>query len=180
MPEYCKGGSLVPIAFQIDNDDIVRVVEQGPQPVELGQMFASFEQFEQLSADWSLRRLVAVWNQLPGTQRVSRFENRTIAMRRIWGALNPSVADGRPTHPRRQYPGRRRQNKTELVLKMVRSPNGATLKALMKATRWQAHTVRGFLSRKVSKSLGLPVDSFRLDGERVYAVRQEQQFKTAP
>jgi hypothetical protein len=115
-----------------------------------------------------------------GTQRVSRFENRTVAIRRIWRALNPSAADGRPTSRRRQYRARKRQNKTELVLNMIRSPNGATLKALMKATRWQAHTVRGFLSRKVVKNLGLPVDSFRRDGERVYAVRQEEPLKAAP
>ena len=116
--------------------------------------------------------LVAIWNRLPGVQRVSRFENRTVGLNRIWRALNASAGEGEPgRRPRR---GRGRQNKSELVLDMVRGPNGATLKALMKATRWQAHTVRGFLSRKVSKSLGLPIDSFRRDGERVYAVPQPQ------
>ncbi len=65
----------------------------------------------------------------------------------------------------------RRQNKTELVLSMLRSPGGATLKAIMKATRWQAHSVRGWLSGKVSKSMGLKLESFQRDGERVYALR---------
>ncbi len=40
----------------------------------------------------------------------------------------------------------------------------------MQATGWQAHSVRGFLSGKVSKQLGLPVTSFRREGERVYQV----------
>ena len=53
---------------------------------------------------------------------------------------------------------------------MLREPNGATLHELMAATAWQAHSVRGFLSRKVSRDLGLPVRSFRRDGERVYAL----------
>jgi hypothetical protein len=61
-------------------------------------------------------------------------------------------------------------NKTELVLKMLRQPQGATLKALMRATKWQAHSVRGFLSAKVAKGLGLEVQSFRREGERVYAL----------
>ena len=65
----------------------------------------------------------------------------------------------------------RRQNQTELVLSMLGSPGGATLKAIMKATRWQAHSVRGWLSGKVSKSMGLKLESFPRDGERVYALR---------
>ena len=161
-------------AFQIENDDTVHVVDQSREPADLERVFASFEQFELLSADWPLRRLVATWNHLPGVQRVSRFENRTIGVERIWRALKASAGEDQPTPTRRQRRGRGRQNKTELVLSMVSGPNGATLKALMKATRWQAHTVRGFLSRKVSKSLGLSVDSFRRDGERVYAIRPQQ------
>ena len=164
----------MPTAFQIENDDTVRMVDQGREPAGLEQFFASLEQLEQVSADWPLRRLVAIWNHLPAIHRVSRFENRSIGLERIWRVLNASAGEGKATPGRRQRRGRGRQNKTELVLDMVRSPNGASLKALMKATRWQAHTVRGFLSRKVSKSLGLAVDSFRRDGERVYAIRQPQ------
>ncbi len=45
-----------------------------------------------------------------------------------------------------------------------------TLQALMEASGWQAHSVRGFLSGKLSKQLGLRVESFRREGERVYAL----------
>ena len=55
----------MPTTFHIDNDDTVRTVDQGREPAGL-EHFASFEQFEQVSADWPLRRLVAVWNHLPG------------------------------------------------------------------------------------------------------------------
>jgi hypothetical protein len=40
----------------------------------------------------------------------------------------------------------------------------------MKATKWQAHSVRGFVSGKITKDLGLAVKSFRRGGERVYAL----------
>ena len=39
----------------------------------------------------------------------------------------------------------------------------------MKATDWQAHSVRGFLSGTIGKKMGLKLESIkREDGERVY------------
>jgi hypothetical protein len=41
----------------------------------------------------------------------------------------------------------------------------------MKATDWQAHSVRGFISGALGKKMGLKVDSVRReDGERVYTI----------
>ena len=41
----------------------------------------------------------------------------------------------------------------------------------MKATGWQAHSVRGFISGALGKKMGLKVDSVRReDGERVYSI----------
>jgi Protein of unknown function (DUF3489) len=41
----------------------------------------------------------------------------------------------------------------------------------MKATGWQAHSVRGFISGALGKKMGLTVDSARReDGERVYTL----------
>ncbi len=40
----------------------------------------------------------------------------------------------------------------------------------MEASGWLAHSVRGFLSGKLGKQLGLRLESFRRDGERVYAL----------
>ena len=42
----------------------------------------------------------------------------------------------------------------------------------MKATGWQAHSVRGFLSGTARKKLGLDVVSTKAeDGERTYSVK---------
>jgi len=117
--------------------------------------------------------LVDIWNQLPGVHPVARFENRSVAVRRIWQALQePKAARG----ARQKTTGRRhtRESKLQVVLRMLRGPQGATLPALMKVTRWQAHSLRGFLSGKVSKQLQLPLESFRQDGERVYRLPAEQ------
>jgi len=53
---------------------------------------------------------------------------------------------------------------------MLQSPAGATIDAMMKATGWQQHSVRGFLAGVVRKRLKLKLGSKKVDGERVYRI----------
>jgi len=61
-------------------------------------------------------------------------------------------------------------SKQSRVIAMLRSPAGATIAAMMQATGWQQHSVRGFLAGVVSKRLKLKLDSKKVDGTRVYRV----------
>jgi hypothetical protein len=57
------------------------------------------------------------------------------------------------------------------IIELLRRKDGTTLAELTKATGWQPHSVRGFLSAQVSKKLGLKVESTkREDGQRVYKI----------
>ncbi len=61
-------------------------------------------------------------------------------------------------------------SKQSRVIAMLQSPTGATIAAMMQATGWQQHSVRGFLAGVVRKRLKLKLGSKKVDGSRVYRV----------
>lgn len=66
----------------------------------------------------------------------------------------------------------RKGSKTAKVLNLLQRPNGASLPELIRATGWQPHSVRGFLSGTVGKKMGLTVASVKdPDGVRRYSVK---------
>ena len=68
--------------------------------------------------------------------------------------------------------GVREGSKTNQILDLLKRPGGVTAKELMKATGWQPHSVRGFLSGTVGKKMGLTVTSTKgEEGERTYSIK---------
>jgi Protein of unknown function (DUF3489) len=80
------------------------------------------------------------------------------------GSKGPVKADKTGLRPKRV------QTKQEAVLALLRQPAGATIAAMMKATCWQQHSVRGFLAGVVNKRLKLKLGSTKVDGVRVYRI----------
>ena len=73
------------------------------------------------------------------------------------GQKKPAVRDG---------------SKTEQILDLLKREDGATLAEIMKATEWQPHSVRGFISGTLGKKMGLTVASAKgEDGERRYSIK---------
>lgn len=71
-------------------------------------------------------------------------------------------------------------SKQTRVIEMLQSSAGTTIAAVMKATGWQQHSVRGFLAGVVRKRLKLNLDSQRIDGERVYRIIGGAKGKPGP
>ena len=61
------------------------------------------------------------------------------------------VGTNRGAQHRRKVATSRARGKGARILEMIGRPQGATLGEIMKATGWQAHSVRGFLSTAASK-----------------------------
>ena len=62
-------------------------------------------------------------------------------------------------------------SKKEIVLKLLRRDQGATIAEIAKVTNWQNHSIRGFLSAQVTKKMKLKVESTKSEeGERTYQI----------
>jgi uncharacterized protein DUF3489 len=67
----------------------------------------------------------------------------------------------------------RRNTKQDTVIALLQQPKGTTIAAMMAATEWQQHSVRGFLAGVVRKRFGLDLISEKTDQGRVYRIARK-------
>jgi hypothetical protein len=75
-----------------------------------------------------------------------------------------------PTAPTIRKADTAASSKQDLVVAMLRTSAGATIAAMMQATGWQQHSVRGFLAGVVRKKLKLRLKSEKMGATRVYRI----------
>jgi nicotinamidase-related amidase len=92
--------------------------------------------------------------------------NKTKASRRGKTVIEATQAKEDPAAGSAEVP----PTKAATIIALLREPSGGTLKAIMAATGWQSHSVRGFISAQLVKKRKLKVKSFKRNGERVYKI----------
>jgi hypothetical protein len=132
------------------------------------QQLTSMEEWRAAASAWPLKRLVALWNDLPGVAPVQKFTNREIALERIWRSVHGGA--GRHNQSREQKNPFREGSKAGQVYALLGRPEGATRREIEQLTGWQRHSVRGFLSAGVRKQ-GYKLRSFLRGGELVYRLK---------
>jgi uncharacterized membrane-anchored protein len=82
----------------------------------------------------------------------------------------PAKKAGQAKKARAGKPKADRANKKADVIAMMKRAKGATLAEIMAVTKWQAHTVRGFVSLLGSKGGEKIESSKNAAGERTYKI----------
>jgi hypothetical protein len=123
----------------------------------------------------TMSEIAAYYNGLPGVKPLKKFESREVAVTRIWAALGKVARKSKAARKKaasgRKQPRPRKASKVrDEAVKLLSRAGGATLPELMKAFKWQAHSVRGFISVLASKH-GFKIESSKVDGVRTYHIK---------
>src|SRR5271165_2149287 len=87
--------------------------------------------------------------------------------------LPGSISCGRQSRPcRTRSRNPTRPSKQDVVIAMLRQPEGATVDEVASVTGWQRHTVRGVFSGTLKKKLGLTLASAKEERGRVYRIAE--------
>ena len=149
--------------YIIGNDGIT-LCRKAPAAVNDGEIaVASNEELH--AAPLSAKRLLVLWNALPGVEKRKKVGDRDALIDQLWSAIESCRTPSR--NPTRSPP-----SKQDVVIAMLRLPEGATVDEVASVTGWQRHTVRGVFSGTLKKKLGLTLASAKEERGRVYRIAE--------
>ena len=117
------------------------------------------------AAPLSAKRLLALWNALPDVDKRKKVGDRDALIDQLWSAIELLPV------PEPQ-PDPKRPSKQDVVMAMLRQPEGATVDEVANVTGWQRHAVRGVFSGTLKKKLGLTLASAKEERGRVYRIAE--------
>jgi hypothetical protein len=152
--------------YIIGNDGITLCGEP-PAVVNEGEIVVA-SNAELHAAQLTGKRLLALWNALPGVEKRKKVGDRDALVDQLWSAIEGLPE---PEPPSDAKP----PSKQGEVIAMLRRPEGATVDEVASAMGWQRHTVRGLFSGTLKKKLGLTLASAQEERGRVYRIAAPEQ-----
>ena len=147
--------------YIIGNEGIILCREPPPELDEGEILVASNNELH--AAQLSGKRLLTLWNALPGVEKRKRVGDRDTLINQLWSAIE-LLPDPEPQSDAK------RTSKQEDVIAMLRRSQGVTVDEVATATGWQRHTVRGLFSGTLKKKLGFTLASDKEERGRVYRI----------
>jgi len=148
----------------IIGSDGIALCREAPATLNDGEIaVASNEELH--AAPLSAKRLLALWNALPGVEKRKKVGDRNALIDQLWAAIE-MLPDPEP------QPDPKPPSKQDVVIAMLRQPEGATVDEVASVTGWQRHTVRGVFSGTLKKKLGLTLASAKEERGRVYRIAE--------
>jgi hypothetical protein len=151
-----------PMRIYIIGNDGITLCRKAPESLNDGEV-AVASQKELHVAPLSGKRLLTLWNALPGVEKRRKVGDRGALIDQLWSAIE-ALPDPKP------QPDAKRPSKQDEVIAMLRRPEGATVNEVASATGWQRHTIRGVFSGTLKKKLGLTIASGKEERGRVYRI----------
>jgi len=152
--------------YIISNEGIT-LCHEPPAAVSEGEIVVASNE-ELHAAQLSGKRLLALWNALPGVEKRKKVGDREALIDQLWSAIE-MLPDPQPQSDTK------RPSKQEAVIAMLQRHEGATVDEVASSTGWQRHTVRGLFSGTLKKKLGLTLASAQEERGRVYRIATPEQ-----
>src|ERR1700726_5017979 len=149
--------------YIIGNDGIT-LSRRAPATVNDGEIAVAATE-ELRAGPLSAERLLALWNALPSVEKRKKVGNRDALIDQLWSAIE-GLPDPEP------QPDPKPPTKQDVVIAMLRLPEGATVDEVASMTGWQGNTVRGVFSGTLKKKLGLTLASAKEERGRVYRIAE--------
>jgi hypothetical protein len=149
--------------YIISNDGIA-LCREVPAALNDGEIVVASKE-ELQAAPLTGKRLLALWNALPGVEKRRRVGDRAALVEQLWSAIE------RLPEPEPRADAKR-PSKQDVVIAMLRQPEGATVDEVASVTGWQRHTVRGVFSGSLKKKLRLTLASVKEERGRVYRIAE--------
>src|SRR3979409_2578414 len=152
--------------YIIGNDGITLCREAPATLTEVEVAVTSKEELQ--AAPLTGKRLLALWNALPGVEKRKKVGDRAALIDQLWTAIE-ALPDPEPQSDAE------RPSKQGEVIAMLRRPEGATVDEVASAMGWQRHTVRGLFSGTLKKKRGPTRAAAQQERGRVHRIPGPEQ-----